>query len=329
MAATLSALITYHNEKGLLREALESVLRQERRPDEVLVYDDASAYPAEDYIPKDWSVRVIRGPINRGLGFARNRLMEESSCEYVHYHDADDLFHPDWCRRVRALVDRTRPDIVITEIRSFCDKGMLCDAVLGLNRLADIGDLVRFGLLGSILAPATTFRRELGLKIGGFRLREKLPFSEDGDFHIRLAAASSSHEAILDPLVLQRIRHDSLSRNQGLARLECFTSGLITIRSLSGLLNARYRPDLAEAAARLGSILFRAGDRPHAKEAFYLARELGAHFRLQKPWYRAAARTLGQERAEHLGLIYRKAIPERIRGLLHDLSDAFSREALL
>src|SRR5437867_4136279 len=96
VARTLGVLITYYGERDLLRECVESLLVSGEAPDEILVYDDASEWPARDYIPKGASVKVIRGAVNRGPAHGRNVLLRTSRSDYVHFHDADDLFHHDW-----------------------------------------------------------------------------------------------------------------------------------------------------------------------------------------------------------------------------------------
>src|SRR2546427_12916521 len=63
---TIGVLITYHDERELLRECLESIARQTVPPDEVLVFDDASKAPAAAYVPAGLPVRVLRTEANRG-----------------------------------------------------------------------------------------------------------------------------------------------------------------------------------------------------------------------------------------------------------------------
>jgi glycosyltransferase involved in cell wall biosynthesis len=308
--ASLAVLITYHNERGLLRECIESLSSQRYGPDEILVYDDASTFPPAPYVPTGAFVRVVTGAENHGPAYGRNILLRESRCEYVHCHDADDLFHPDWCREVRAVIEREHPDIVLTEIASVREGFPVSDAVLGLDRLSLDGDLVRFGLEGSLLVPSTTFRRELALRIGAFRTREVLQQSEDFDFHIRLAAAAQSRAVIRRPLIVQRLRADSHSADLK----SCWTSARDAIALLSKDLPDTYQSDLASASARVGSELFAIGEHADARNAYRLARRLGAPSFLHRPAsYRIVARIFGQEAAEWIGVIRQKLVRLRFR----------------
>jgi len=306
----LAVLITYYNERGLLRDCLESIISQPKPPDEIIVYDDASAERADAYIPPGFRIRVVRGERNHGPGYGRNVLLGETDCEYVHFHDADDLFHADWCREVRLAIARRQPDIVLTEITSVRDGAIVSERVLGLDALERDRDLVRFGLRGSLLVPSTTFRRALALAIGGFRSREVLAQSEDFDFHIRLAAAARDYTVIDRPLIIQRLRLNSHSADME----SCWTSAVRAIELLANTLPPQYRGDAADAAARVGSELYAIRSRSHAREAFRLSRRLGpARFRHRPRGYRVVARLLGPTAAEWVAATYRRMIPERVR----------------
>lgn len=311
MKTTLGVLITYYGERELLRECVESLLAQQDRPEEILVYDDASDAPAEDYLPPDFPGRVIRGEVNRGPCHGRNVLLRLSDSDYVHFHDADDLFHPEWCRRVRAAIEETGADTVFTEISSYQNDKLFCERVLGLDRLTAGEDLVRFCLRGSMLVPSGTYRRELALSMGGYR--EALWQTEDYDFHVRLAIRKPRYTILADPLVWIRIRPAGRSQN----RVEVWSSAVDAVRLLADEIPAAYRPDLADAAVRAGSVLFKAGARTQARSAFELAARIGPPtFGEQRGFYRTVARLFGPEAAEWIGTCYRSLVPRRLRGYM-------------
>lgn len=311
MRKTLAVLITYFNEKELLTECLKSVRGQSVHPDEILVYDDASEAPANRYVPGEWPVKIIRGDVNKGAGLARNVLLEQSKSDYIHFHDADDLFHPDWCKKIRNVIDADEPDIIITEVSTFKNGKLICWEGLGLRQILIIKDLVRYALSGIILTPSITAKRDVALKAGGFRPRKVIEYSEDFDFNVRLAAASTTYNAILEPLAIQNVRPESLSHEKG---KDCWIDMIKVISMLSGELPGRYKNDLAEAAARCGHILFNINAREEAKEAFRLAKRIGvSEYRYQKPPFRILAKAFSPEAAEYIGVIYRNIIPERLR----------------
>lgn len=310
MTASLAVLITYYDEELLIKECLDSLLDQPNHPDEILIFDDNSLLPARNYIPSSYPVKILRGKTNQGPGFGRNVLLHNSQSDYIHFQDADDLFHPDWCKEVRRAVTNTNADIILTDITSIQEDKVISKTVMDIERLTTIGDLVKFGLMGSILVPSTTFRRSIALRIGGYRTREILPQSEDFDFHIRLAATGASYTAISTPLIFQRLRSGSHSQNQTL----CWTSALESVRLLAQELPVTYHSDLAEASSRIGSTLFSLQAYADAKRAFQLAQQLGTpYFQHRHSLYRTIANVLGQEFTEWLGFAYRKVLPTSLR----------------
>lgn len=304
----LSLLITYHDERELLTECLRSLAGQIGPEDEILIYDDASAYPAIDYLPAELPARVIRGATNVGPARGRNLLLQASQRPYVHFHDADDLFLAGWARQVRAALVEGRPDVVFTEVESYRGGERVSAAVLGLDRLAREGDLLRFAIQGPMLVPSGTYRRETVVAIGGYRTQ--LWQSEDYDFHIRLAASGVRHTLILEPLVRIRLRPAGRSAN----RREVFRSTLELLALQAGELPQAYHQELAEVAAQIGARLFQLGERADARDAFALARKLGPPtYGQQRRMYRALARHLGPEAAEWFSQGYRRLLPEALR----------------
>ncbi len=311
MQDRLGVLITYYNERNLLHECLSSLLGQKTRPSEIIVYDDASTHPAEEYIPAGVRIPVIRGDVNRGPACGRNALLRASRSDYVHFHDADDLFDPRWCKSVANIIQGSAPDAIFTEISSYKDGQLGSDRMLGLKRLLNGEDLVRFCIRGAMLPAAGTYRRQRVLAIGGYR--EQLWQSEDFDFHVRLAASGIRYTVIDDPLVAIRIRSCSRSQNHE----EVWSSALEAIRLLAKEIDPHYRSDLAYKAARAGSILFRAGARQKARVAFRIAQELGPpSYYGERPLYGFIARLFGPQAAESFGLIYRRFVSESGRRYL-------------
>jgi glycosyltransferase involved in cell wall biosynthesis len=304
-------LITYHNEGELLRRCLASLASQTRPVREVLIYDDASDVRPGDHLPAGLPVRVLRGERNIGPARARNVLLGETTAAFVHFHDADDAFAPDWNARVSAEIASGDIDAVFTEVSSVTETGVVHEDVLELSRLAAGAGLVSFCIQGSMLVPAGSYRRSVVTAIGGYR--ESLWQSEDWDFHIRLAAASPVYRVIPQSLVRIHLRAESRSRDVA----DVWRSAVQATRLLASELPAAWRGELAEAAAKAGSRLYRAGAAEDAREAFQLARELGNPVHSGQPGvYRTVARHAGQEWAERISRAYRKWLPERVRGRL-------------
>jgi glycosyltransferase involved in cell wall biosynthesis len=94
-----SVIIPTYNRAALLREALESVFKQEFGDFEVIVVDDGSADATDDTVNAfGGKVRFLRQK-NRGPGAARNLGAARAQGKYLAFLDSDDLFFP-WSLQV-------------------------------------------------------------------------------------------------------------------------------------------------------------------------------------------------------------------------------------
>lgn len=291
----ISILITYFNERELLTSCLESLLAQTVKPDEILIYDDASDHPPETFLPEGLIARVIRGERNVGPGAGRNILLKEATGDYIHFHDSDDWFHPNWCEAVCSQLMQTPVDVLFTEVTS--SSSGLPDfnyPFMGFARFDDSTDLTSVAIRGALLIPSGTIRREKALHIGGFRTG--LWQSEDKDFYIRLAASGVSWAVDVHPLICIRNRPDSRSKDKA----KVWQDGLKCLEFASKELPKRYHQDIANAAAQCATQLLQIDQKESARRALTLVQELGgADYSWRNPGFRWFVRLLGAERAEH------------------------------
>jgi len=308
MSRSLSILITYHNEKELLTECLKSLAGQLDPCDEILIFDDASEYPPQKYVPKGMFARVYREETSKGPAYGRNFLLNKARGEFVHFHDADDWFSESWARRIRRLMISTPCEAIFTEVSSYKDGKLVAQEVLGLHEVNSPEKLLPFCIEKFMLVPSGTYKRETVLKLGGYR--EALWQSEDFDFHVRLANSGVKFELILEPLVCIRLRPESRSQK----RDESLGDAVKALELLSAEVPSQYFPTLARKAAKLGSDLFELGYRKKAREAFHLAKRLGpVAFEHKPPFYQKIANLWGQESAEWFALAYRAVVPKGMR----------------
>ena len=85
---TIALCIPAYNAANYLPRLLKSAARQIIQFDEILVYDDCSS-DATSEIAEQSRTKVIRGDVNRSY-FWEDKLSEITSCDWIHFHDADD-----------------------------------------------------------------------------------------------------------------------------------------------------------------------------------------------------------------------------------------------
>ena len=119
---TLAVIITAHNYGHYLDECLQSVLRQSRRPDEILVVDDASIDDTADVVARwcDRGVRYVRVD-HHDPRQSRLSGLQATSAEFVCFLDADDRLAPDYLRGGLAGFDRYDVGIVYSDVDYFGD----------------------------------------------------------------------------------------------------------------------------------------------------------------------------------------------------------------
>ncbi len=116
----ITVCITHYNRPAYLRQALRSMVDQERAPFEVIVVDDGS--PGEevstelaeiesqfDFPARGW--RLIRQE-NRYLGAARNRAAAEAGGDYLLFMDDDNVAKPHEMAWFAATARHTGADLI-------------------------------------------------------------------------------------------------------------------------------------------------------------------------------------------------------------------------
>lgn len=98
-ALRVAVIVCAHNESAYLGPCLHSVLAQTRRPDEVLVVDNASTDDTAAIAAAIPGVRVVSEP-EKGLVIARERGRRETGADLLLYLDADCRAPLHWIARV-------------------------------------------------------------------------------------------------------------------------------------------------------------------------------------------------------------------------------------
>lgn len=191
MNRTVSVVIPAHNAMPDVLEAVDSVLAQDRAPDEVIVVDDRSADGTGEAVRARFGgrVRVLAGAFGSAAA-ARNAGWRAAAGEWIAFLDADDLWtadklsvsfatldaapHADWCfsdGTARTLDGREHPSLLAVWAdleQPYCGSpvAQLC--------------VVNFVLTSSVVV-----RRSALEALGGFD--ESLSHAEDVDLWIRLS----------------------------------------------------------------------------------------------------------------------------------------------
>ncbi len=201
----LSVLIPVYNGERYLAETLDSVLRQQWQPMEIVVVDDGSedrsAAVAEGFGP---SVRCVRCP-HRGLAASRNEAVAAARGGFIAHLDGDDLLPPrSIAVRMAAFEAEPALDVVAGHLLEFFSP----DLDAGARSRLVLPEAAKRGHV----AGASIIRAECFQRFGGFD--EDYRNSADLDWFIRATGAGARVRVLPDVVMHRRIHGRNMSLTQ-------------------------------------------------------------------------------------------------------------------
>ena len=262
-----SLLIPCYRAVPFLHQLAEQVDSLNPEFDEVLLVDDGSDDETFE-LATSLGLPISKLEKNMGPGAARNRLAEMAIGEWIHFLDADDLIAPDFLQH--TLPEATSEIDVILCSGEFIDP----ESEQAVRQWSfDVDSFSENPTEAAFVTPVPTFcsliRRSTFLQVGGFD--EKKRCWEDGDLHLRLAAADAKF------CVVPRVLSTSPRHEGGLSsdHLYCHRCRLEFVESYL----ERDVPISQEAFARelsqLGELFLGERKWKLASRAFFLAEQCG------------------------------------------------------
>jgi glycosyltransferase involved in cell wall biosynthesis len=264
---TTALLIPCYNAEKYLDNLRKQVDALNPAFDEVLLVDDAST-DGTMARARELGFAIHPLPNNRGPGGARNALLQMATTEWVHFLDADDELATDYLAQVLPHANEAT-DVVL----SACDFLGAADRKFWVRWTYDNEKFRDNALAAAIATPVflhcTFIRRSKALEAGGFD--EVHRCFEDGDFHVRLAAAGARFACIPDVLSVS-LRH---SEGSGGNELYCAQCRLEFLKEYGKYLGRIPADVLTGALVNCGARLHQKGDVRASRGAFDLAFDLG------------------------------------------------------
>jgi glycosyltransferase involved in cell wall biosynthesis len=227
---TLALCIPAHNAAAFLPRLLGSAAHQHIPFDEVLVYDDCSTDNTGD-VARSLGATVIRGDQNLGCSSGKNRLLELTRCEWVHFHDADDDMNPGFTTLAHKWMARSdAPEVVLFnyESRSFETGQVLAQRQFdgAALRLAP----QKYAIRTQINPYCGLYKVEALRRAGGYDEDPAVLYNEDCRFHMRLAFAGLRFDLEPEVEIINLERTNSMSSTN---RARCAISRLAVLQKAS------------------------------------------------------------------------------------------------
>jgi glycosyltransferase involved in cell wall biosynthesis len=195
---SIALLIPAYNAATHLPRLLKSAADQTKPFDEIWVYDDCSTDDTSA-VAKKLGAKVVRGEANRGCTFGKSMLAQHATCDWIHFHDADDLLLPNFMDRALEWVEELSVDVVIFGCEERLEDTSEILSVTLPNDIEIVGDPIAYAIEHKINAISGLYRRDAFLVAGGFDSDPDVLFNEDQACHCWLARAGLKFRA--DPTV--------------------------------------------------------------------------------------------------------------------------------
>jgi glycosyltransferase involved in cell wall biosynthesis len=208
-----SIIITFHNQRDFIKDALDSALAQKNAKFEVIVVDDASTDGSQAILRQYGdAIQLVCLEANQGVGAARNRGASLATGDYLIFHDGDDVFLP-WALGVfEKIIQSREPKLIFGAVWWFEGK-------LPIPQPGDTPREIQILEYEDYLRKDRSFSKSLSKVIDRHTFDEvngwptDYQVLEDMDFILRLCACGRT-VLILNPLTIFYRQHavNSLKR---------------------------------------------------------------------------------------------------------------------
>lgn len=118
----VSILIPTYNRGKFLEQAINSALSQTYHSIEIVIYDDGSTDNTDNILKQyedDSRFNIIKSKENKGVGFARNKLLQTARGYYSCWLDSDDIMKKSRVSDSIEFIEQSEYDLIYSNIRWF------------------------------------------------------------------------------------------------------------------------------------------------------------------------------------------------------------------
>ncbi|MDH5300720.1 MAG: glycosyltransferase [Gammaproteobacteria bacterium] len=191
----LSCIITCYNNAEYIASAIESVIKQSRIPDEIIIADDCSTDNSmniiEGYAKNNPIIRVLSQKENVGITRNRDNAIRQASGDFITTLDGDDIYYPHKLSFEYNQLIRDPESVVFSNINWIDTSGNVTHQLQTQNiHMMKKSDLVRYLLFREGAIPRDMmYSKELFIRAGGFL--PHMEIYEDWDLKLRLSNLAS------------------------------------------------------------------------------------------------------------------------------------------
>lgn len=206
----VSVCLTHYNRPKLLKQAVDSLLKQDYPNFEVILVDDGSPSKASlmmldklepVFAKRSW--RIVR-QANGYLGKARNTAVRQSKGKFVLFMDDDNVALPNMISRFVQAAVSSGAELVTASFNVFSGERAPTARTRIIERFLPVGGIVSFSLVTNAIGDSNALmQRSLFNKLGGFSEDYGIGH-EDFELYLRAVLAGANVCVVPEPLFWYR-----------------------------------------------------------------------------------------------------------------------------
>lgn len=217
----VSVIIACHNGEQYIDLCLESLVNQTYKDIEIVICDDCSTDNSWSCLNK-WkekhsNIVLLQNVENLFAAATRNKCIEAAKGEYIAIQDVDDISERNRIESLVNVLENENIDFVSTSASVFDNDPEQVVSILDLKKEYPQKRDFLFGL--PFMHPATMFKKECLLSVGGYRVSKETRRGQDYDLFMRLYAKGYKGKNLSIPLYRFRVDKDNYKRRTFKARL--------------------------------------------------------------------------------------------------------------
>jgi len=185
----ISVVVPTYNHSQYLGKAIQSVLLQTYKYLELIIIDNYSEDNTEEIVNSfiDKRIKYFKYRNYGVIASSRNFGIMKSQGEYISFLDSDDVWYPNKLEIVLSIFYK-EIDIDVVCNNEYLRKNDKIVKILNYGPYPTNSMYENLLFRGCCLSPsATTLKKQIAIKVGGFSERKDFVTAEDYDFWIRLA----------------------------------------------------------------------------------------------------------------------------------------------
>lgn len=229
--ASIAVIIASYNYGNFLIEAIESVLRQTRMPDEIIITDDASednTYEIAEFYQRKYPslIRVNRNEKNLGIVKNFNKAVNLTNSDYITILGADNRYRSDFIEKTSSILDQYLDvGIAYSDFALFGSRAkVVYESFLPERRnlvkvdkffivaFPDFNEATKHELLtkGNFIHGSSMYRRNAFYEVGGYIEQVNLP--EDYNLFSRIVRSGWNARRVPEAILEYR-QHSKFQAN--------------------------------------------------------------------------------------------------------------------